>query len=391
MAQKYTILKALTRTSNKGFTLLELLVGMIMTLIIGGLAMDLFINASKTFSDDKKNIDSNQNLSAVLQIIGDDIKQSGENIINDNRFPVIEIGPNNDAGKMPGSSKITVRRALVSSIPLCEPIDGGSGNTTLIVADDSVTDPTSPCRIRPTSLVTTTDPSPITRTNDLRLARKRRCEFDDLNADYNEPNPPTKDFCQLAKAIPDKENVLAAMSDRGGNIRMFRYLDDVETTPNLKYTLSIDGLSTSKPLATATYNIGDPIYLIEERTYTLDDKGKLKLKIGDENSQTLITGIQSFNISARLYSDATTKRIKEDPATPCVNTPTDTTKEKYACVFDTSTTDYNWKNIAGVKVELKAKYDASGKNAQPTGDELKKIDEKLSATAEFFPRNVMSR
>lgn len=377
MARKYTILKALTRTSNKGFTLLELLVGMIMTLIIGGLALDLFINASKTFNEDKKNIDSSQNLSAVLRIIGDDIKQSGEQIINDNRFPVIEIGPNNDAENMPGSSKIIVRRALTSSVSLCESIDSTFGNSTIIVADDSLSDPTC----KPGTSETTTIPSPITRPSPLREVRDYRCKLDDLNADYSDSEPRTKDFCEPTKPTPDKENVLAAISDKDGSIRTFRYLDDVETIPNLQYKLSIDSLSPSKPVLTATYNIGDPIYLIEERTYTLDNKGKIKLKIGDQSAETLIGGIQSFNISARLYSDATTKVVKVDPATPCVKDP------KYACVFDSSTTDYNWKNIAGVKVELQAKYDSTGKNPLPTEKEL----EKLSAAAEFFPRNVMSR
>jgi hypothetical protein len=369
MVQKYTILKALTRTSNKGFTLLELLVGMIMTLIIGGLAMSAF----------------------VLQIIGDDIKQSGENIINDNQFPVIEIGPNNDAGNMPGSSKITIRRALTTSLSLCETINNASGNTTLIVADDSVTNPTSPCKIR-TTLSTTTIPSTIARTTELRAARNYRCQLDDLN-DRTDTTPPTRDFCEPVKASPDRENVLAAMSDRAGNIRTFRYLDDVETTPNLQYTLNIASLSASKPLPIATYNIGDPIYLIEERTYTLDNKGKIKLEIdGNGSPQTLISGIQSFNISARLYSDTTAKIVNESPATPCVDNPTiPVIKAKYACVFDNSTVNYNWKNIAGVKVELKAKYDSTGKNAQPIGQELIDINKKLTAAAEFFPRNVMSR
>jgi type II secretory pathway pseudopilin PulG len=380
MAQKYTILKVLTRTSNKGFTLLELLVGMIMTLIIGGLAMSAFVNASKTFSQDKKSIDSNQNLSAVLQIIGDDIKQSGEQIINDNRFPVIEIGPNNDTGNMPGSSKITIRRALTTSLALCEPINNASGNTTLIVADDSVTNPTSPCKIR-TPLSTTTNPSTITRTTELRAARNYRCTLD------NPSNVADTDFCEPVKANPDKETVLAAMSDSNGNIRTFRYLDDVETTPNIQYTLNIDSLSPSKPIPIATYNIGDPIYLIEERTYTLDNKGKLKLEIDANGSpQTLISGIQAFNISARLYSDATTKEVKTSPSNTCVDPSTN-----YACVFDNSTNDYNWKNIAGVKVELQAKYDSTGKNAQPVGQELIDINKKLTAAAEFFPRNVMSR
>ena len=60
MQTKYTILKALIQNSNKnpGFTLLELIVGLSIMVLVGGFAMNAFVDSSKTFSNDKKNIDS---------------------------------------------------------------------------------------------------------------------------------------------------------------------------------------------------------------------------------------------------------------------------------------------------------------------------------------------
>jgi hypothetical protein len=43
--------------------------------------------------------------------------------------------------------------------------------------------------------------------------------------------------------------------------------------------------------------------------------------------------------------------------------------------------------LAGVKIELQAQYDGTGQNATPTQADR----DKLTATAEYFPRNVMSK
>ena len=96
MAIKYTILKVLIRNLikenylKKGFTLIELIVGLLIMSIVIGLAINAFVGVNKDFSKDKKDIESSQNLSAILELIGNDIKQAGEGI-NDNNFPVIEF------------------------------------------------------------------------------------------------------------------------------------------------------------------------------------------------------------------------------------------------------------------------------------------------------------
>ena len=130
MVQKSTILKVLIQsfskvsTSKQGFTLLELIIGMAIMLIVSSLTMNAFIQASTTFNKDKKSIDSNQSISVILEMIGNDIKQSGENI-NDPNFPTIEFKiatTTLDPTLKAGSSKIIVRRALVAPLTLCEDI-----------------------------------------------------------------------------------------------------------------------------------------------------------------------------------------------------------------------------------------------------------------------------
>lgn len=403
MVIKYTTLKVLTQNlsrvnnSKTGFTLIELIVGLLIMLIVGGLAMNAFIQASQNFSDDKKTIDSSQNLSAVLEIIGNDVRQSGEQI-NEANFPVIkiEVVPVGDIANKPGSSKITIRRALTPSLTLCEDIAATNpiASNTLIVADNVQTN--SNCKVG--TLSTTSLPAAsgnISRPTSLKEGRNYRCKLDNINADYTVANT---DFCQLPKATVDQEKVLAAMSDQQGNIRTFRYINDNEVTANAQYTISLEpgSLSASTPVNTGTYSVGSPIYLIEERIYTLGNDGNVKLQIDGGNVETLIKGIESFNVSARVYGDKTTKApdpIDRASAAPVVvpsilpsTRRCNAATPYYICDFNSTTVD-DWKTLQGIKVELQAKYDATGRSATASTNDT----DKLSAKAEFFPRNVLSK
>ncbi len=412
MAPKYTILKVLIRTSNKGFTLIELLVGLVITFIITGLAFDAFINSSNTFRNDQRNIDNSQNLSAILEIVGNDIQQSGEQI-SEGTFPVIKIETNTDAGSMSGSSKITIRRALASSLTLCFPATPpttvtGSTVGSLVVADDSVT---SNANCNSGTLSTNTQklagstpaaltPSIIRPKNTLMEARRYRCKLDDITINYGVYDltpytPYTIDFCLTSKPATDLEKVRAAMSDASGNIWTFDYVDDavdptnIATPPN-KFNISIANMGTP-PAPAVTYPVGTPIYLIEERIYTLDSAGNLNMQKDGGSTGTLIKGIQTFNVSAKVYTDTINKTLDPIGGTGSVLPAArrcDSSTPNYICEFKSSTyPSDNWKTLAGIKVDLQAKYDPAGRNATPTDADLAK----LSARAEFFPRNVLSK
>jgi prepilin-type N-terminal cleavage/methylation domain-containing protein len=397
MAPKYTILKVLIQTSNKGFTLIELLVGLVITFIITGLAFDAFINSSNSFRNDQRNIDNSQNLSAILELVGNDIQQAGEQI-TEGSFPVIKIEPNTDSDSMPGSSKITIRRALTSALTLCSDTLAATTVTSLVVVADTPTQTNANCKVGDlsTNVQKLTGSSPgalspsiIRPKNTLMVARKYRCKLDDPTIDYTAYDttpytPDTIDFCLTSKPTPDLEKVRAAMSDTSGKIWTFDYTDDSYTattntaTPPVTTTtasISVANMgtppTTGSPATAVTYLVGTPIYLIEERIYTLDNAGNLNMQRDGGNPGTLIKGIWQFNVSAKVYTNTTDKII--DP--------------NYIINFNPSTSGYNWKTLAGIKVDLQAKYDGTGRNATPTPADI----EKLSARAEFFPRNVLSK
>ena len=362
-------------------------------IVIGGLAMNAFIEASITFNKDKKNIDSSQNLSAILELIGNDIKQSGEQM-NDSKFPVIKIEqvPTGDTVNTVGSSVITIRRALTAPLTLCGAIAAGA--TSLVVIDTSQSEPN--CKLPAASDETTTSlpaGTTVTRANRIKDFRDKRCQVDNINGVYTSPD--TTDFCNGVTA----EKLLAGVSDQDGHMRTFEYIGDTDkvtsgTTQTYSIQTSATGLSAD---TTNTYNIGDPIYLLEERTYKLDKNGNFQMKRDNGSFETLIKGMKDFKVSARVYGNKETKESDTiNAATPAVapnllpsSRRCDSAVPYYICTFNTTTTAEDWKTIQGIKIKLQARYDATGRATEANATTADK--EKLEAQAEFFPRNVLSK
>jgi prepilin-type N-terminal cleavage/methylation domain-containing protein len=486
MVPKYTILKAIiqnfsrTDKTSKGFTLIELIVGLSIMLIVGGLAMNALVQSSISFNKDKKSIDSSQSVSAILDIIGNDIKQSGENI-NDKNFPTIEfkVADSAETTLQAGSSKVIIRRSLISPLTLCEDIAVNQSFTTgtnLIVAHNlkatvtssancdvgtsssplsvyriptTVTAPllapaTAP--VTPQPIITTyfpqtasglnpypTTPTPLALTLPvaLRKARDYRCNTDP-NTVYDNAANAGADFCSL---VPNAK-LRIAISNANGQFIVFNQTDEVAattsdtvvnddatntTTSAKKYQITI-GKSTpaipyaptdavtnntkniavpykvTTPATTIAYPIGSPIYVIEERVYTLTSDKKLQLSIDGGTPQTLVKKIDNFRVSARTYTNSTDRIVQPTPAAnicpnaaPFADQPTTTSVDnpKYICQFNyfTATGTADWKTLAGIKVEIQTKYDGTGQNATATTADTNK----LYAASEFFPRNVLSK
>ncbi len=400
MARKFTILKVLIQTSNKGFTLIELIVGLLIFSIVGGLAMNALVQSSNSFSQDKQTIDSSQNLSAVLEIIGNDIRQAGE-LINDGSFPVVTIS-NPSSSTSTGPSTITIRKALAPTLTLCQSsVTPSSSVTSLVVSDDTQTTDTScipgtlstnTLSLSTSGLTTTALGTPVSLPSALMTARNYRCQQDDPTVVYS--NFSNTDFC-LSTQPNSSEKVRAAMSDSSGNIWTFDYTNETTTTVSSKnkYSISISNPSTAP---STIYNQDTPIYLIEERVYTLNGNN-LTLQINGGATQTLLTGISSFVVSARVYGDTTTKAPDAiDPSSTIAGTTNvlplarrcDSSIAYYICNFKTSAyPSDNWKTLQGIKVKLQAAYNSAGKSTTPSQTDL----DKLTATAEYFPRNVLSK
>jgi hypothetical protein len=374
-------------------------------------------------------------MSVILEMIGTDIRQSGENISIGN-FPTIEFkiaDTTLDPTLKTGSSKITVRRALTDPLTLCQVLPTTPDPTTvasLIVADNlpATVTASANCNIgtsssklfaaRPSTeyeLTATTDPVPspvldLVLPRALRKVRDYRCQLDDPNPTvaYDAASRATDNFCGTSAL----EVTRVAVSNTSGQFLIFNHtgetVDSANTATAKKYGITVNttGLSSSTVTSNTknkavAYPIGSPIYVIEERVYTLTTGGELQVSLNGETSKTLIKKIDNFRVSARTYTNTTDRIVEPTPAanictdaTPFAAQPATASEDspKYICQFNYFTgvaaaDQADWKTLAGIKVEIQTKYDGTGQNATATPEDTKK----LYAASEYFPRNVLSK
>jgi prepilin-type N-terminal cleavage/methylation domain-containing protein len=358
-------------SSNKGFTLAELLVGMVISTITLGLAFAAFESASKSYSNDKVRVDTGQSLTAVLDLIGTDIKQAGEQIGNSS-FPTIKIS---DGGKT-----ITIRKALSDALPLCQSLSATdplltTANTTtnVLISDGSIPTATAAgC----SSVVPPALPASV---SDWQTART--------------------ELGGTGRVALVKQNGQTKILDYTGEVQ------DSDYTTSKKYRLSlkntqltdISGANISpatieNPVTTAvvSYAAGDSLYLIEERTYryhinpTDSQDVRLLLRVNGGSEQILIAGLKpnngssndGFSVAANVTS----------PASP---SPTIVSETTFPNPSPTSNPNINWKKIVGVNVSLEVNPPSTCPSPPTNIDGCRPEDFRTSGT--FYPRNVMSK
>jgi hypothetical protein len=359
---------------------------------------------------------------------------------------------------MSGSSKIIIRRSVSDPLTLCQSIAANTDPTTLstlLVADNSTTTvaasancnarttdnpllvvrpatvyPTSPATSLPTTKLALTLPVA------LRKARDYRCKLDQLNpaVAYDSATKSADDFCDGSSL----EKVRIAVSDRAGRILIFNQNDETADTGNTadtvstgvvkKYSIAVEAVNTVSATNDALgmnkatidnntknkaveYSIGNPIYLLEERVYSLNSAGEFQVSVNGKAPSTLIKKIENFRVSARGYTNATDAIINPTPTTDvCADTAPFSSQPasasatvdapQYICKFNynalTSDPAMNWKMIAGIKIELHAKYDGTGRADETSTKpadiiQIANDKDKLKAAAEYFPRNVLSK
>ncbi|WP_373538848.1 PilW family protein [Chamaesiphon sp.] len=406
----FMFLKHSKPSYNSGFTLIELIVSTIILIIVTGLTLDTYINFNKIFVRSNKDIETSHNLSTILDSIGADIKQAGEGI-TDPLFPVVEFNfdPNNTTATPLQPSTITIRKAIQPALTLCQDIpgDGDPLPSSINIAD--LTSSNVNCMFGtvpssffpPSSLV-----SPFAN---LMGIREYRCQLDNYDLNYLETSI---DLCDSPLST-GRERIRAAVSDAGGHLRTFDYYDDNFNTDAAQYfikTAMTVADRTDTPRNTMVpYGVGSPIYLIEERVYALNNSGSLTLSINGSPPATLVKGIAQFNISAKLYNNVTNRAIDPTPATATTLNPLPSVlagdictfnpipagtiaDPQYVCKFNdnqaiTDPPNLKWQTIAAIRISLQSKYDSTGENIIPTVADLRK----LTATAEYFPRNTLSK
>lgn len=130
------MLKRSLLVCDKGFTLTELLVVSFLGLTMLAMTLSATSSNRRLFKHDLVRTRINQNLRSALDIIGIDVRESGENLPS--TFPAVEI-INGSAG---AGDELIVRRNLLDEVfNVCQAITALSTNTNITVADNALTTP----------------------------------------------------------------------------------------------------------------------------------------------------------------------------------------------------------------------------------------------------------
>ncbi|MCP3979330.1 MAG: hypothetical protein GY716_08380 [bacterium] len=108
--------KSSSRSSTRGFTLVEMLVSSTLTLALGAATLALMTSARTLFDLDRERTRVNQSVKSARDFLGLDVRQAGERLPPD--FPALEIvrGEDLPGGAAGDPDRLILRRNLVTTV-----------------------------------------------------------------------------------------------------------------------------------------------------------------------------------------------------------------------------------------------------------------------------------
>lgn len=350
MAPRFTKQKLSSPNSNKGFTLVELLVT---TFIASGVliaSLGLITDARKQFVSDQVRSQSNQTLRVGMDMVGTDIKNTGDFLQSDINLPVVTVV---DGASGAPDQLILQRKLLSDTLTVCEDVNTGS-KTTITVA---VRPGNSDCPIY-------SDGNSDNLTDALSLAMRERCEQDGT-AGCSRTTPPATGTC-------DDECVSAYIYDpvdQEGEFFLYSFEEPDSTTSPTLNRIYVGGPATfindyevaNKPI----------IYLMEKRVYSLNANNVLQLSVNDQAALPLVNEVADFQIQAKVTTNASAQDAFN--STVSVND---------ASTYLRST---DWQTLEYLEVDVTS--------IDPSESELTAIrnTDQLQLTSRFYPRNALSQ
>jgi prepilin-type N-terminal cleavage/methylation domain-containing protein len=391
---------------SKGFTLVEMLVGMALTSILAIIATQAITSVSKNFTQDQNTTANSQKMSLVLEIIGREIRQAGE-FVTDDDFPVIQVKPRGTKG-----ASIIIYRAISEPIYLCKQYTTGAAITELTFATDRLA----------AGAPNASNPACTVETADLRLPADT---FPGKKIDgWITPRTNSTTLIGATPVLPG-----AVYDSKTKSIVPFIYSGEQKTDSPIvpiKGSLTLQVKTSSftsarviDPLLNNAIAIGNTAYLVQKREYLV--------------CGTSLMVRTDSNIEAAAITNPATVPSNADPACQAANNATDPTAsvDTVATSIDTlnitmvtrltdleasqdpansknaafpippvpnASSERTWQHIQGVNIDIRS-LDPLGSQ---TGSILARDVNSLSATEKakaiasfstqgtFYPRNVLS-
>jgi prepilin-type N-terminal cleavage/methylation domain-containing protein len=362
---------------SKGFTLVEMLVGMALTSILAIIATQAITSVSKNFTQDQNTTANSQKMSLVLEIIGREIRQAGEFVVDDD-FPVIQVKPRGTKG-----ASIIIYRAISEPIYLCKQYTTGASVTELTFASDRLA----------AGAINASNPACTVETTDLRAPADI---FPGKKIDgWITPRTNSTTLIGATPVLPG-----AIYDTKTKSIIPFIYSGEQKTTSTVGGSLTLQVKTTSftstkivDPLLNNAIAVGNTAYLVQKREYLV--------------CGTSLMVRTDSNIEAAVITNPATVPSNADPACQAANNATDPTAS-----VDTVATSIDTLNITMVTrlTDLEASQDpANSKNAafpippvpnassertwqhiQGVAVDIRSLDPLGSQTGSVFGRNINS-
>jgi prepilin-type N-terminal cleavage/methylation domain-containing protein len=373
---------------SKGFTLIELLVGMAVTSIISILAIQIITAISKSFNEDQKTGMNSQKMTSVLEVIGREIRQAGESIVEPN-FPTVQVRKRGNRG-----ASIIVYRALSEPITMCSGYAAGTKNIQELTL---ATDKNAPLAVN---------------------VSRSYCTVEAAEAG-TEIFPPSRKEGWIDKRLSSPlliggKNALfgAVYSISNKSIQSFIYTNETKTISTIGGSLTLK-VNTAPFTAVSEIKLDDIAYLLEKKEYLVCTNNELKVRTNSLVESSLAAGANptaadpacadaipasdptgsvdtvATNID-KLEITMTTRPTSTDAAP----NPVSTKQSKNNSFPITLSPDITWQNIEGINVNILAIDPLGKQGSNPSGRNASSLSAKdiaaFSAEGTFYPRNALS-
>lgn len=347
MVNQFIRWKRFIRASNKGFTLLELIVTLLVASILLGVSLSFIVDQRKLFVDDKDRTQINQNLRAAIDLVGTDIKQAGERIFGIAELPVVRV--------IDGTSdELFLQRLVITQVlPVCETATIAQ-NSTQETIDVSVVGGVDDCNF--------SDGNGDGLPDNLGEWQDARHEKDGDSANNRNTNVP-QDGC-FEQGGSDEECLWAYIYDPVEDWGEF-FLYSFEAPDGTGNRYRIYRARSANVANNRWQNAYDPannprLYILEEHHYQLVDNPRsndpndqvLQLVINGQTTQPirLVNQLSNFQVQVEMQDGSTKTDFNQ-------------------------TTPFNddWQQIQSIQVNLTDR------------------DSSQTISSNFFPRNIMSR
>jgi type II secretory pathway pseudopilin PulG len=351
MARPKVFLKSHLK-SQQGLTLLELLVTALVASIILGVSLGLVVTQRRQYINQQATTDVNQTIQSSMDLIGTDVRQSGEKVGLGLGLPIIQVI---DGGGTAPDTLVLQRKLLAQDLTVCDKVKSNASSIRVVDKSDVV------CPFAD-------GPPPNGLPDNVEEWRTYRCQLSSTK-----PNclVPPGDCKQTTPASANDECSWAYIfNPNTGDGEFFLYSGEAqEGSPKDQRYLINKSAATSN--FTKTYPVGSKLYILEERRYALeapDARGDriLDLNLVDRNTNTDFNNAP-LQIVNRLR-DFQVKGI-------------DATGAEIDAFNNPSTFPYeDWTTLKAIKL---------GFSVENIGPDAKPVIQTL--TSQFFPRNSLSR